>query len=226
MGHAIVSGGAMASVPAVGIRLGDIAEGQLVKLLENGTSVEFYVAKHNYENSLNGMGRTLVVRKDCYDTRAWNSSDVNAYASSAIDSWLNSTYKNLLDADIRGVIGTTKIKYTPGNGNNTVGTLERAIFLLSVTELGTTASWFNVEGTALEIASSLQIAYMNGSAVYQWTRSPDTEYTNYACYLYTNGNVGSLYCSITHGSRPAFTLPSDAIVNPTPNADGSYTLLV
>lgn len=85
-------------------------------------------------------------------------------ASSAIDSWLNGTYKNLLDADIRGVIGTTKIKYTPGNGNNTVGTLERAIFLLSATELNRSASWFNVEGTALEIASSLQIAYMNGSA--------------------------------------------------------------
>lgn len=54
------------------------------------------------------------------NTRQWYSSNVNAYASSAIDSWLNSTYKNLLDADIRGVIGTTKIKYTPGNGNNTV----------------------------------------------------------------------------------------------------------
>lgn len=211
MGHAIVSGGAMASVPAVGIRLGDIAEGQLVKLLENGTSVEFYVAKHNYENSLNGMGRALVVRKDCYDSRQWHSSSVNAYASSAIDSWLNSTYKNLLGADIRGVIGTTKIKYTPGNGNNTVGTLERAIFLLSVTELGKTASWFNVEGTALEIASSLQIAYMNGSAVDQWTRSPDTDDTYYAGYFSTNGSASSISCTRTRGSRPAFTLPSGAL---------------
>lgn len=212
MGHAIVSGGAMASVPAVGIRLGDIAEGQLVKLLENGTSVEFYVAKHNYENSLNGMGRTLVVRKDCYDSRQWHRSNVNAYASSDIDSWLNSTYKNLLDADIRGVIGTTKIKYTPGNGNNTVGTLERAIFLLSVTELNRSASWFNVEGTALEIASSLQIAYMNGSAVVQWTRSPYTSNTRSAVCLNTSGDVGgNNNCTNLSGSRPAFTLPSGAL---------------
>lgn len=211
MGHAIVSGGAMASVPAVGIRLGDIAEGQLVKLLENGTSVEFYVAKHNYENSLNGMGRTLVVRKDCYDSRQWHRSNVNAYASSDIDSWLNGTYKNLLDADIRGVIGTTKIKYTPGNGNNTVGTLERAIFLLSVTELNRSASWFNVEGTALEIASSLQIAYMNGSAVFQWTRSPDKSNTSGAGCLDTNGSVDYNGCALTLGSRPAFTLPSGAL---------------
>ena len=211
MGHAIVSGGVMASVPAVGIRLGDIAEGQLVKLLENGTSVEFYVAKHDYESGLNGTGRTLVVRKDCYDTRAWHSSSVNAYASSAIDSWLNSTYKNLLDADIRGVIDTTKIRYTPGNGNNTIGVLERAIFLLSATELNKSASWFNMEGTALEIASSLQIAYMNSSAIIQWTRSPGTDNTSKAICLYNDGAPVSVRCAIALGSRPAFTLPSGAL---------------
>ena len=211
MGHAMVVGGARASAPVVGIRLRDIAEGQLVKLLENGTAVEFYVAKHDYESGLNGAGRTLVVRKDCYDRRQWHSSNVNAYASSAIDSWLNGTYKNLLDADIRGVIGTTKIKYTPGNGNNTVGTLERAIFLLSATELNRSESWFNVEGTALEIASSLQIAYMNGSAVVQWTRSPSMGSTRNAVYLYTNGGVSNIYCSNASGSRPCFTLPSESV---------------
>lgn len=107
--------------------LGNKSVGSIVKLKENGVLVDFYVAKHDYENGLNGSGRTLVVRKDCYDTRQWHTSNVNAYATSAIDTWLNSTYKNLLDADIRGVIGTTKIKYTPGNGNTAVGTLERAI---------------------------------------------------------------------------------------------------
>ena len=193
--------------------LGNKAVGSIIQLKENDKLVSFYVAKHNYENSLNGMGRTLVVRKDCYDTRAWHSSNVNAYASSAIDSWLNSTYKNLLDADIRGVIGTTKIEYTPGNGSTTVGTLERAIFLLSVTELGRTASYANTEGTALDIASSLQIAYMDGSAIAQWTRSPYTNYTNYAYCLSSNGNVYNYYCTSTSGSRPAFTLPSTLFVS-------------
>lgn len=210
--------------------LGNKSVGSIVKLKENGVLVDFYVAKHDYENGLNGSGRTLVVRKDCYDTRQWHTSNVNAYATSAIDTWLNSTYKNLLDADIRGVIGTTKIKYTPGNGNTTVGTLERAIFLLSVTELGRSASYANTEGTALSIASSLQIAYLNGSAVVQWTRSPDTRNTSYACYLNTNGNVDDNYCSSTHGSRPAFTLPStlsvsddgSVSVNTAPTISGSY----
>ena len=210
--------------------LGNKSVGSIVKLKENGVLVDFYVAKHDYENGLNGSGRTLVVRKDCYDTRQWHTSNVNAYATSAIDTWLNSTYKNLLDADIRGVIGTTKIKYTPGNGNTTVGTLERAIFLLSVTELGRSASYANTEGTALSIASSLQIAYLNGSAVVQWTRSPNTNNTNSAYYLNTNGNVSYNYCYNTRGSRPAFTLPStlsvsddgSVSVNTAPTISGSY----
>lgn len=210
--------------------LGNKSVGSIVKLKENGVLVDFYVAKHDYENGLNGSGRTLVVRKDCYDTRQWHTSNVNAYATSAIDTWLNSTYKNLLDADIRGVIGTTKIKYTPGNGNTTVGTLERAIFLLSVTELGRSASYANTEGTALSIASSLQIAYLNGSAVVQWTRSPYTNSTYGACYLGTDGGVGYSYCNNTSGSRPAFTLPStlsvsddgSVSVNTAPTISGSY----
>ena len=210
--------------------LGNKSVGSIVKLKENGVLVDFYVAKHDYENGLNGSGRTLVVRKDCYDTRQWHTSNVNAYATSAIDTWLNSTYKNLLDADIRGVIGTTKIKYTPGNGNTTVGTLERAIFLLSVTELGRSASYANTEGTALSIASSLQIAYLNGSAVVQWTRSPSTSSTGDACCLGTIGNVYNSSCNNTYGSRPAFTLPStlsvsddgSVSVNTAPTISGSY----
>ena len=210
--------------------LGNKSVGSIVKLKENGVLVDFYVAKHDYENGLNGSGRTLVVRKDCYDTRQWHTSNVNAYATSAIDTWLNSTYKNLLDADIRGVIGTTKIKYTPGNGNTTVGTLERAIFLLSVTELGRSASYANTEGTALSIASSLQIAYLNGSAVVQWTRSPLTSVTVSACYLSTDGSVSGNYCNGAYGSRPAFTLPStlsvsddgSVSVNTAPTISGSY----
>lgn len=210
--------------------LGNKSVGSIVKLKENGVLVDFYVAKHDYENGLNGSGRTLVVRKDCYDTRQWHTSNVNAYATSAIDTWLNSTYKNLLDADIRGVIGTTKIKYTPGNGNTTVGTLERAIFLLSVTELGRSASYANTEGTALSIASSLQIAYLNGSAVVQWTRSPCTGNTSDAYCLNANGNVDNYSCGDTNGSRPAFTLPStlsvsddgSVSVNTAPTISGSY----
>lgn len=59
--------------------LGSKATGSIIKLKENGKLVEFYVGVHNYESSLNGTGRTLVFRKDCYDQRQWHTSNVNAY---------------------------------------------------------------------------------------------------------------------------------------------------
>ena len=195
-----------------GTPLSAYAEGDIVYINENGSPVEFYVAKHDYESGLNGYGRTLVVRKDCYDDQTWDNGNVNAYARSDLDSWFNSTYKNMLDADIRSLIGTTKIRYTPGNGNNTVGTLERAIFALSLTELGQSHSYANTEGSALPIASTLRIAYYNGFATYQWTRSPSTRYNNYAWWLNPDGSIYSYACNFSRGSRPAFTLPSSTIV--------------
>lgn len=194
--------------------LGNKSTGSIIKLKENGTLVDFYVAKHDYESGLNGAGRTLVVRKDTYDDRVWDNGNVNAYASSDLDSWFNSTYKNMLDADIRSLIGTTKIRYTPGNGNNTVGTLERAVFALSLTELGQSHTYANTEGSALPIASTLRIAYRNGSPTTQWTRSPVTSSTDLAWWLYSVGNINNdVYCSSSNGSRPAFTLPSSLYVS-------------
>lgn len=193
--------------------LGNKATGSIIKLKENGTLVDFYVACHNYEQSLNGAGRTLVVRKDVYDQRAWHSSNVNAWASCTMRSWLNSTYKALLDADIQEAMGTTTYRYTPGNGNNTVTTRSDAVFLLSLTELGQSHTYANVEGSALPIASTLQIAYQGGSATTQWTRSPYTNNTYLAWRLLSGGSINGHYCTYTSGSRPAFTLPSSLYVS-------------
>lgn len=200
-------------------KLANKAVGSIIKLKESGTLVEFYVAKHDYENGLNGNGRTLIVRKDCYDMRVFSNSN-NAYANSALDSWLCNTYLKLLDADIQAAIGTTKFYYTPGNGNTTVTTLQRAVFQLSLTELGKSASYANTEGSALPIASTLQIAYRNGSAVVQWTRTPYTNYTNIVSYLNTDGDVYGGYYNYSGGSRPAFTLPSTLSVSD----DGSVSV--
>lgn len=200
-----------------GTPLSDYEEGSLIKLNESGSPVEFYVAKHDYESGLNGSGRTLVVRKDCYANRVWDSGNVNAYASSDLNRWFNSTYKNMLDADIRSLIGTTKIRYTPGRYNMTVITLERAIFALSATELGKSHTYANTEGSALPIASTLQIAYQGGSATTQWTRSPSTAGTDRAWRLVSNGGFGNLHCNDSQGSRPCFTLPSTILINPDTN---------
>lgn len=69
-------------------QISDYAEGSIIKINENGTPVEFYIAKHNYEHTLNGTGRTLVVRKDVYDQHVWRdpTSSYLGYEDSTIDT--------------------------------------------------------------------------------------------------------------------------------------------
>lgn len=208
-----------------GIAVPDLPNGTLVQIQKDGSPVLFYKAVSDYESDLNGAGRQLMVRKDCYNQRQWNSSNVNAYATSTIDSSLNGEYKALFPQAVQEMMGATKFYYTPGNGNNAVSTLERAVFLLSATELGRSQSWFNVEGSILPIASALQIAQLNGIAVSQWTRSPDTYGTDVSIRFDENGMAYDGHCSNSYGCRPCFTLPATAMVNPTPNPDGSYTLI-
>lgn len=193
-------------------RLSDLEIGSTIKLNEGGSPVEFYVAKHDYEPELNGNGRTLLVRKDCYDERPFGSN--NAFSGSSIDTWLNNTWLKLLDANVQTAISATIFYYTPGNGNYTVTTLQRAVFLLSATELGKSAIFANTEGTALSsaVCNQLAIAYRNGSAVTQRTRTPSTYNNAYACYLDTSGDLNAKHCSFSYGSRPVFTLPSDLLV--------------
>lgn len=205
-----------------GIPLNTITPGSILYLNESGNPVLFYVCKHDYESGLNGAGRTLLVRKDCYDKRAFSSNN-NAFSGSSMDTWLNNTWLKLLDAGIQAAISKTKFYYTPGNNNNTVSTLQRAVFLLSVTELGKSSRYANTEGTALApaVCSQLAIAYRNGSAVTQWTRTPYTFNSVTVYYLSTNGSIDADFHSNSNGSRPAFTLPSTFPV--IQNPDGTYS---
>lgn len=199
--------------PSLGKKLSDYAEGDIIKIPENGTPVEFYVAKHDYESGLNGTGRTLVVRKKMYDNRIWHTSNINAYANSNIDNWFNNTYKNLFDSNIRTLINSTKFYYTPGNGNNTVDILERSIFALSLTELGGNNNYTNIEGSVLPIANILKTTGINDS---QWTRSPfqsGRTTVNIGYYRYFSNTS----CTSKEGSRPAFTLPSTTKFDPDTN---------
>lgn len=205
--------------------LSAVTPGTLVKLNESGSPVEFYVAAQNYESGLNGAGRTLLVRKDVYQNGQWNASNVNTYANSTIDTWFNGTYKTLLDPWVQTAIGTTTFYYTPGNGDNTVTTLARSVFALSLTEFGESHPYANVEGSSLSISSTLKPTYVYN----QWTRSLYTDEASMAWFLTTNGGLGNNYCTTSYGYRPCFTLPStlyvwdDGTVSQTPPPPASIT---
>lgn len=186
-------------------QLGDMKLGTLVKLNENGTPAEFYVACHNYEAGLNGNGRTLVVRKDCYDMRPF-SSKKSSYSSSSLNDFLVGTYFNLLDAGVREMVGTTKFYSTDAP------TLERSVFQLSVTELKGPDSGAPKEGSILPIASILSVAPLHGSNISQWTRTPFTSFPGFVYCLDNIGKVSAVGFNNPCGSRPAFTLPASTLV--------------
>ena len=206
--------------PVAEVPLGSIAEGQIVKVNENGGPVEFYVAKHNYEPTLNGNGRTLLVRKECYDERQWHTSNRNAYASSSIDTWLDSYYITLFAPAIQDVIGTTKIYYTVSGGHHEASILARSIFLVSATELGFSGGSVNKEGDVLPIAPRLKIATLNGSPVLQMTRTPHADRTGSVYFAMSNGSLVWGNCTDAGGNRPSFTLPSTALFDDNMNFMG------
>lgn len=197
--------------PTAGKLLSDYSEGDIVYLNEAGSPVAFYVAKHDYERDLNGVGRTLLARKDCCNDSYWDDTSQNNYALSDLDTWLNGTYKNSLDSDVQAAISTTSFYYTTGYNIMSVQTMIRSIFLPSLTELGLSFTTSVKLGTKLPISAELLIGKFNGSTVAQWTRSTQRTsksgvYKVNADGTGTSTSPNSTYCY----SRPLFTLPADA----------------
>lgn len=207
------------------------AVGSTVKLKVNGTAKEFIVVHQGkpsslYDDSCNG---TWLLMKDIYENRVWQSGNINKYESSDIHTYLNNTFLNLFESNIRDAIKQVKIPYRKNGGSG--GTdqsgangLSAKIFLLSGYEVGWTTSdhsYFPVDGAKLSYfesgtgtsANNKRIANLNGSAAYWWLRSPYTSYTSNGWYVNTNGNCNGNDASNSYGIRPALILPSTLLVS-------------
>lgn len=213
-------GGTAFTVPfSKGIPLSTITPGAILYLNECGSPVPFYVCKHDYESGLNGAGRTLLVRKDCYDKRIFDSSS-KIFAGSSIDTWLNGTWIKLLTLDVQSAAGTTKIYYYDGSNKKAVTT--RAVFLLSTAEFGY-SDYADTDGEPLDSAvrKLLSTAYYGGNSVGQWTRTPAT-WTQKDVYVIMPSDYSThTPCNDSYGVRPAFTIPSTFPV--IQNPDGTYS---
>ena len=213
-------GGTAFTVPfSKGIPLSTITPGAILYLNESGSPVPFYVCKHDYESGLNGNGRTLIVRKDCYNRMAFSEwSTSNLFLTSSIADFLTKTWIGLLGSAIQDAAGQTKI-YCYIDEYETKREATRNAFILSTTELMPSGT----EGTPLDpaVRSLLAIAKLNGSPLAQWTRTTK-EYTSTDAYvLDTAGNISTQYIGNGNGMRPAFTLPSTFPV--IQNPDGTYS---
>ena len=132
------------------VKLSTKAVGSKVKIKVNGTLRNFIVVHQGkpstlYDSTCDG---TWLLMEDIYETRAWHSSNVNDYANSDIHKYLNGTWLNLIDANIRSQIKQVKIPYRPGSGtsgtvNSGANGLSCKIFLLSDREVGYTKTNVN-----------------------------------------------------------------------------------
>lgn len=215
-------------------KLGSKAVGSIVKLKVNGTAKEFIVVHQGkpgsmYDDSCNG---TWLLMKDIYENRVWRSGDINKYESSDIHAYLNSTFLNLFDSNIKDAIKQVKIPYRKNGGSD--GTdqsgangLPCKVFLLSGYECGFTSRNIDhspVDGTKLAYFESgtdwsarvKRIAKLNGSVAYWWLRSPLTNSDrNVECV--SDDGYPAAYASNSSGIRPALMLPQDMEVDSSGN---------
>ena len=208
------------------------AVGSTVKLKVNGTAKEFIVVHQGKPSSLydNSCDGTWLLMKDIYENRQWHSSNVNNLENSTIHSYLNGTFLNLFESNIRDAIKQVKLPYRKNGGSggsdqSGANGLLCKIFLLSGYEVGWTTSdnpYFPVDGAKLSYfesgtgtsANNKRIANLNGSAAYWWLRSPRTYRTNGVWNVYSDGSYrSSSGASYSYGIRPALILPSTLLVS-------------
>lgn len=224
-----------------GLPLSDLAVGSLIRTNFAGAARNFLTVHQGlpssmYDASCNG---TWLLMNEIYESRIYHSSNSNSYKASTMHSYLNSTFLSLFDENVQSLIKQVKIPYVNGTGGSAVASgangLDAKIFLLSGYEVGwtqSTYSYFPIDGACLSYfngtstTDSKRIGYLNGTATKWWLRSPGGYDANSFFYVDTNGKYnGNPASKYSHGIRTALVLPSDAMVNPTPNADGSYTLI-
>ena len=198
------------------VKLSTKAVGSIVKIKVNGAAKDFIIVHQGlpssaYDASCNGV---WVVMKDIYTTSTFGNN--NSYKDSSIHSYLNSTFYNLIDSQIRAVIKQVKIPYTNSGVQSGANGLSTKVFLLSGTEVGFSGvSYMNTEGAKLSYfdSASKRVAYNGSSAAIWWLRSPRTYSNSNVWYVNTGGSSDDGWYGDSHGVRPAFVLPSSLVVS-------------
>ena len=227
------------------VKLGTKAVGSIVKIKVNGASKDFIVVQQGNPNTStydSSCAGTWLLMKDIYTTSTLDNN--NSYKDSSIHTYLNGTFYNLIDSDIRNAIKQAKIPYQNGTGSGgSLATgangLSTKVFLLSGYEVGwTTSDDRNFPKDGIRLAyfgsgsggNSKRVAYNGSSAAIWWLRSPCT--SNFDVWrVSTDGSGGNFWYSGSYGVRPAFILPSTLVVSddgtvsvntaPTVSTDGA-----
>lgn len=212
------------------VRLGAKAVGSIVKIKVNGASKDFIVVQQGNPNTStydSSCAGTWLLMKDIYTTSTFGNN--NSYKDSSIHTYLNGTFYNLIDSDIRAAIKQVKIPYLngTGGGDGSLATgangLSTKVFLLSGYEVGwTTSDDINFPKDGIRLAyfgsgsggNSKRVAYNGSSADRWWLRSPHTDNHGSVWAVNTEGSYDAGRWNYhSDGVRPALILPSTLFVS-------------
>ena len=213
------------TLPSAGTKLSTLDVGKSVFANVNGVRKEFLVVHQGLPSSLYDAScdGTWLLMKDIYEKKTFNSSNLNAYETSEVNTYLNGPFFSLFDSNIQGIIKQVKIPHVK-NGVTQSGAngLSCKVFLLSGYEVGWTikdSDYFPIDVAKLDYftassgGNSKRIAYLNGSATIWWLRSPYT-YNSQGVWTVTAEGTGTFYNAFDYlGIRPCIILPSDALVD-------------
>lgn len=208
-----------------GIMLIDLPDGENygdmlahIMIYENGVLTPFLLLKHGYND-----GISLLLREKTFrSTQTWGAAG-NVYSGSSIDSWLNTTYLQMLPDDIAEIIAdtTTETNNAVSVSYDMIIDITRKVFLLSSYEY----NMADFEGEPIQYFSNnarrIGLREIDNAAVIQPTR---TSFNNST--IRSVSVNGSLNSSVNKAGnvypRLAFCLPSNTAM--IQNDDGTYSI--
>ena len=192
-----------------------LSVGDTVSISINGTSYEFVIIGFNHDTlaSATAYGGTTATgkagislqMKDCLNTTyQMNSSNTNSggWGNCALRTTLQNTIKGQMPSAWQSIIKTVTKKASAGGASSTISSYSDTLFLLAEVEIfGSTTYSVAGEGDqyAWYKAGNSKVKKYNGSARRWWERSPRASYSDYFCYVNSNGYASGNSASSSYG---------------------------
>ena len=175
--------------------------------------------------------KTKVIRAKSVGNQKWYTNGSNTWSTSSLNTYLNGTYLTSLGtltdkiatttwkvgggswSNIATSVPKTAYQYEVGSSASTT-TVDKKIGLMYVTDYYYSASpsaWTLVgynssdETKDYRAATSTNWLYLGS---YEWTISRNSDFTDFAFYVSSTGNVNSRSVTLSYAVRPSFNLLS------------------
>lgn len=178
--------------------LGDVACRNLASYIHENISVQMCGFKRKYLSDGSGKRSSMsflashILRTKKYMANSYENT--GGWATSTLNTWLNTRFYNGLPIEIKQLIKQVKVNSSVGGQSTEITASNCYIYIPAYIELypSITSEPYINEDTGIDymVSSSDRVRTdRNGNASEYWTRSPNKEYTSYYYYVQSNGNV-------------------------------------